>query len=275
MIDFKIQRILVGVKHMPEATPALRYAGLLARVFNAHITLLSVLRWQKDRHAAQRWMKSARELLPGLEVESQVRTSIRPGMELLTELDRGEHDMLILSAFGKSIFEAMASGSVARFMVTNINKPIVIVNGECEQLKNLLVCTGGREVSKRVVEYSASIAKTAGARLTLLHVVSPVPSMYAGLNEIEETLDELLQTDTPVAQHLRWGARYLDEQGLSAEVELRHGVVSNEILREATKEDYDLIVLGAHVVTSPLTELMMDNVPHQVIENAPCPVLII
>lgn len=275
MIGTGIQRILVGVKQMPEAAPAVRYAGLLARLFDAQVSLLTVPRWKKDRRAAQEWMESARELLPGLDVDSQVRTSIRPGMELLTELDRGDYDILVLSAFGKSIFEALATGSVARFMVANINKPVIIVNGECEQLDKLLVCTGGREIAKRVVEYSAMLAKTADAHITLLHVVSPVPSMYAGLDEIEESLDELLQTDTPVAQHLRWGARYLDDQGLTAEIELRHGVVGTEILRESASGEYDLIVLGAHIVSSALTELMMDNVTHQVIENAPCPVLIV
>jgi len=36
-----------------------------------------------------------------------------------------------------------------------------------------------------------------------------------------------------------------------------------------------LIVIGAHIISSPWKELMMDNVTHQVIERAQCPVLMI
>jgi nucleotide-binding universal stress UspA family protein len=99
--------------------------------------------------------------------------------------------------------------------------------------------------------------------------------MYTGLGTIEETLPELLQTDTPAARHLRWGAEILDQLGLRAELELRHGVAAEEILREALEGDYDLIVIGARYVASRLRGLLMGDVTRQIVDRAPCPTLVV
>lgn len=102
-------------------------------------------------------------------------------------------------------------------------------------LERILICTSGLEVADPVIEMGARLARPAHARPTLLYVTIPIPTMYTGLSAIEEKLTDLLQTDTPVAQHLR------------------HAVVSEEILREAQTGNYDLIILGASQSSIKLT----------------------
>jgi nucleotide-binding universal stress UspA family protein len=98
--------------------------------------------------------------------------------------------------------------------------------------------------------------------------------MYTGLEAMEETLPELLQTDTPLAEHLRESARLLAEQGVPAEVKLRRGMAHDEIVREAEQGDYDLIVMGPNPMKG-LRRIWTEDVTAQVIELAPCPVLVV
>lgn len=126
-----------------------------------------------------------------------------------------------------------------------------------------------------MIESGARIARAAGAQVTLLHVAGTIPSMYTGLNEIDETLSELLKSNTPIAQHLRSGAEILTRHEVNADLMLRHGLVASEILREAHKSDQDLIVMGAKERGLRLKQFILDDVVGKVIESAPCPVLMV
>lgn len=275
MSSERFNNILVGVKNITDAVPALRYISSIANTLKPAITLLTVIRTVSERQEAENAFRSAREIFPGLEVNTKIRKNAKPAQAIMAEMESGGYDLLVVGRIGKSILSALATSSLTDCMAESTQKALLVVKGERDQLRNLLICTSGNEIAEPVIRNGARLAQTVQARVTLLHVASPVPSMYTGMDEIEETLDELLQTDTPLAQHLRWCAELLDRYDLDAEIELRHGVVANEILREAQLDAYDLIVIGAHIISSPWKELMMDNVAHQVIERAQCPVLMV
>jgi len=159
---------------------------------------------------------------------------------------------------------------------------VLVVKRVKNRLERVLVCTGGADVALPVIEAGAWLAQGVGARVTLLHVGSPVPSMYAGLGEIEETLSDLLQTDTPFAQHLREGAELLAERRVESELKLRYGVVADEILCEIQEGDHDLVVIGASGAGGGgwlggrlLGNWLLGNVTRQVLNDAPCSVLVL
>jgi nucleotide-binding universal stress UspA family protein len=100
--------------------------------------------------------------------------------------------------------------------------------------------------------------------------------MYTGLDEIEETLPELLATTTPIAKNLRHGAKILADKNVEeAELQLRHGEVAGEILREARIGDYDLIVTGSPQRNQPLARFFLGDVTDKVFELAPCSALMV
>jgi nucleotide-binding universal stress UspA family protein len=99
--------------------------------------------------------------------------------------------------------------------------------------------------------------------------------MYTGLDAIEETLPDLLQSDTPTARHLRQGAEILAQHQVPAELRLRYGVVADEILREANEGDYDLIVIGASGTAGRLKGWLVGDVAREVVDHAPRSVLIV
>ncbi|MBN2043773.1 MAG: universal stress protein [Anaerolineales bacterium] len=165
-----------------------------------------------------------------------------------------------------------------RFMINKIIKrspiPILMVRQTSEDLNHMLVCTGGLEKSEPVVALSARLASQAGLHASLLTVSTAVPSMYTGMEEMEETIEEMLETETPLARHLRRCASLLTEKGIDAEIKVRHGDVVEAILEETASGKYDLIVLGSSESWT-LQGLLLGNVTQQIINRAPCAVLVV
>ena len=99
--------------------------------------------------------------------------------------------------------------------------------------------------------------------------------MYTGLEQMEETLTELLQSDSDVARELRWAAGGVRDECEIAEVKLRRGIVADEILRESQRGDYDLIVLGSPRSASSIVRVLMGDLARELLNRAQRPVLIV
>ena len=99
--------------------------------------------------------------------------------------------------------------------------------------------------------------------------------MYTGLDQIDETVEELLQTDTPFAQHLRRGVEILEENELDSEVKIRRGIPIEEIIRETQINNYDLVIVGSSKVNEGLIEMLLGNLTIKIIDKVDLPVLVI
>jgi nucleotide-binding universal stress UspA family protein len=151
----------------------------------------------------------------------------------------------------------------------------LVVRQAPPRIEQILICTGGTEIAEPAIETGARLAGLFGAKVSLLHVADAIPSMYTGLEEIEETLPTLLSTNTPFAQHLRHSAEILTKHNIPSQLKLRHGVVTEEILREVDMGNYDLIVSGSPEKTRGLKRLFLGDVVEDVIKRTSCPFLIV
>jgi len=259
---------------MPWAKPTLAFSRLIAQVTDAKVTLLHVVSRKEDLARAEELLTRAREMLSGQQVETRLRRG-DPVKEILAEARRGHYDLLAVGTRRDFGLTLRFLSSVPLAVVRRSPTCVLVVPQSRPQLKRILICTSGIEIAEPVIETGARLAGAAGARATLLHVSSPVPSMYTGLAEIEETLPELLQTETPIARHLRHGAEILARHRVHAELELRHGVAADEILQEAHQGDYDLIAIGASGATGRVKSWLLGDVTRQVVDAALRPVLVV
>lgn len=265
--------ILVYVNRLPRAEPAILLGSVLARCMRAPITLLHVYRREDKEELGESILREARDLLPDdLTVQSHLRCG-DPLKLILAEVEAGNHDLIVLMASRRRVLRGSLPTDHA--MLQRANTSVLVVKQASMDLNRILICTGGLEEYENVIKAGGELAQAVNAQVTLLHVTVPVPSMYTGLDEIEETLEELLKTDTPVARHLRHGAEILSEYGLTAEVKLRHGVAVDEIIRETQKSDYDLVILGASGASNGFREWLMGNVTQRVVDQASSPILVI
>ena len=190
------------------------------------------------------------------------------------ELDRNEYELVIadtdrINRIKKNIEvdPILIKQSAISLLLTQQTKP---------KIKHVLLCTGCKEDDYSLIEQASRLAGDLNAAVTLLHVFpGAVPSMYTGLDQIEETVDEMLQTDTPFAQYLRRGVEILNEKHIESEVKIRRGIPIEEIVRETQIVNYDLVVIGSSMVDKGLVELLLGNLAVKIINRIELPVLVI
>jgi nucleotide-binding universal stress UspA family protein len=274
-------KILLCVAGMPYAEAAVSFGGLIAGITQSPITLLHVAPREEERAAGENALIRAGDMLADLSVDTRLRRG-NPIANILAEAREGGYDLVVIGACREAGLAQRLLGSVAQAVVRRAPTSVLLVRQArqepppepVEGLKRVLICTGGLDVANPVIEAGAQLAGAAHAQATLLYVTSPTASMYAGL-EVQETLPRLLSTDTPIARHLRHGAEILAQHQVDAELKLQHGVVADEILREAKEGDYDLVVIGASGATGKLREWLLRNVTRQVVEHALCSVMVV
>ena len=266
---------LICIRQLPYSEPTVTFGGLIARLLNSSLTLLTVFGKDSQRQLAEAGIASAKELLHRQEITTKLHSG-DPLAEILKEAQETDYEMIVVGSHDVLRLLDSLLGTLTDKVADRAHSHVLIVRGERKELNQILIPIGGQAMNPDVVKVGARLAVASGAKVTLLYVTGPVPTMYTGLDDMDETLPELLETDTPVSQHLRWSAEYLLDKGVMAELKLQQGVASDEILREAIIADYDLIVIGARSHASWLKRLLLiDQVTPHVIERSPCPVLVI
>jgi len=267
-------KILLFVSKLPYARPAILFGGLVARLTKSPIILMHVTSRKSGLEAGQNILAQAREMLPDVELNTQICQGISTQC-ILDEAQSGSYDLVVLEARRTVGLMKRLKGVVARLIARESPVSVLVIKEERPSLKKILVCTGGRDIAEPVIEAGGSLARAAGARVALLHVAPHIPSMYVGLNTMEEGLPALLQTDTPLARHLHHGAEIIERHQIDAALKLRRGEVVNEILDEARAGDYDLIVIGASGTRKGLKEWVLGNITRRIVDDAPCPVMVV
>jgi len=153
--------------------------------------------------------------------------------------------------------------------------PVLLLRHANIKLDKILICTGGLSISKPVVQLSANLAEAAGLKATLLHVGSSMPGMYAGTEMVDNTIDEVMETTTPLSNHLHESMEDLEHHHVSTEIKLRYGDVADQILQEIEEEVYDLVVVGESGRNKGLKGIFLGDVTRHVIKQAKCAVLIV
>jgi nucleotide-binding universal stress UspA family protein len=269
-------KILVPVFDLIADEPTILFAGMIARSTKASIRLFHVapkkMEKQASRDYGQVLLAHVLELLPDVAVEIKVRRG-NPNKKTLSEAQEGLYDFLIVPTW--QLHRHLHALPIAASKSQEIPCCVIVVRNPRVTTKRILICSGGVDISNSVIDTGAKMARVLGAEVTLLHVVGFVPSMYTGLFTIEETVDDLMQTDTPIAQHLRKAAKILSKQNVDAEIKIRRGSTTAEIVREVDIEDYDLVVIGASGGAGWMRGWFMGNLTKDVINSVALPVMIV
>jgi len=140
------------------------------------------------------------------------------------------------------------------------------------EIKRILVPIDFSDCSKKALAYALPLARTHGAKLTLLYVVPPnygtgefpladLALMEASLREGgQKELDQLIKTEV---------------QGeVRADTRITVGSPAREIVSVAQNLPADLIVISTHGHTG-LKHVFLGSVAEHVVQRAPCPVFVV
>ncbi|MGA9326466.1 MAG: universal stress protein [Salegentibacter sp.] len=148
-------------------------------------------------------------------------------------------------------------------------------------MEKVLIALDYNPVSEQVVKAGYKLAKTMGARVCLLHVVTDVsyygiqyPTFmgYEGYNEMTTDLTVASEMRKVAEEFLATAAAHLEDS--SVETHLAEGETARSILAYSKEWKADLVVMGTHS-HSVIEKLLMGTVASKVLEKTEIPVFMV
>ncbi len=141
---------------------------------------------------------------------------------------------------------------------------------------HVLVALDHSDCAHLVVDEAVQVAKSRGARMTLLHAIR-LPS---GVDETTEIVPDRDQAPVEAGPYLRADSRAridkfkeeAEAQGISVHVRVEEGEPADVILDVAERLKADLIVMGTHG-RKGIARFLLGSVAEKVLRRAACPVL--
>jgi nucleotide-binding universal stress UspA family protein len=258
---------------IPSASASLTFGREIIHATQSRVTLLAIRPPGEPQSVGQKILAEA-----AAAIETQPSNQIlRHGgyvEESLTQINIGQYDLVILDANEQIPREGIVISPAVQRIIAQSETSILVVRGHCRDVMHIMVATAGNQFSDPTVYAGARLARATSAQVTLLHVTSTYPGMYTGMTRLDESLSNLLQSDTPVAKHLKSSAELFSSLGINAHIELRHGLPEDEILSAVETGRFDLLVIGK-TSQGIINRLFMTDISHKIVEHAPCPILIV
>jgi len=290
MEAFAPRRILVGTDFSDVSTWALRHAVMWAQRYQAHLTLLhaqqlpiiaadpqfggydfAALLESFREGSLQRLAEAVQHYVPsGLTVDSKVVAGM-PASVIDEVAASGPADLVVLGTHGRGGFSRLLLGSVAERALRTARRPTLIVRphpsaddpasaSPAPAITHVLCPVNYSKVARWAFEHACSVARTFGARLTVLFAVE----------EREVTPNRMVRAEEELRSWLP------SEPGVECQMQplIRQGDAGEQVITLAREAGVDLVVIGAqHRRFVDTTVLGVTTV--RVTRHAPCPVLVI
>jgi nucleotide-binding universal stress UspA family protein len=139
-------------------------------------------------------------------------------------------------------------------------------------LQHVLVPTDFSASAEQALDYAIRLARTLKARLTVLHVIQPVPMAGVDIG-VALPATSLQEVEEAVQGSMEEALARVTAAGLPAERVVLYGVPFQEIVETAKARQVDLIVMGTQGRTG-FMHVLLGSVAEKVIRLAPCSVLV-
>ena len=134
----------------------------------------------------------------------------------------------------------------------------------------ILLPVDGSEHARRAADYTTKIAALMNARTLLLHCHRPFP-IKLGEPYFQKAIDKITQRSKELLDPFRV---LFDDQSMDYSELIMEGPPGEKICDVARIEKCEMIIMGSRG-RSDLAGLFLGSVAHRVLQQAPCPVLII
>ncbi len=184
-------------------------------------------------------------------VEADTKFLVGPMVKSVCELARTV-DLIVLGRIEKTMRRGLLMNCCFfEDVVRRVSRPVMVAATQPREIKRVLIAYDGREGASKALATAAHFAADLGLPLT----VATVAERNVGPADLLEARS------------------YLEPYGLDVKLLLLEGNPVNEILRAATRQDADLIVMGTYC-HGRAQELVFGGTLWQVIKKADRPVLV-
>jgi nucleotide-binding universal stress UspA family protein len=286
-------RILLATDGSPDALQATEFLRRLplpggTSVWVLSVAMLSELAGRADleasmrssaREIAERACKSLSEVSPGIEAIVLDATPGEDPRELI--IGAADHaDLAVLGARGLGAVARLLLGSVSTAVARHARCAVLIVKGDIGPLRSVLVGVDGSAQSLEAVDFLGRLCDLRGVSVHLLGVAQPVrvPTTVPGpvvskvIGEMAADLERERRGELDAV--LQQASARLAGRARSVTCSTEVGNPVDQITAVATREESDLVVLGARGLGA-VKRFLLGSVSEGVLQNAPCPVLIV
>ena len=138
--------------------------------------------------------------------------------------------------------------------------------------RHILIPTDGSDLAQRGVAHGLALAKSLGAKVSVIFVVEPFSEMTGRFQEAVARYAELRKEQA--ASTLDGAAKSAKEAGVSCEtIQVENGQPHQAIIAAADDKGCDLIVMSSHG-RGGLSMLLIGSVTNKVLTQAKTPVLV-
>jgi nucleotide-binding universal stress UspA family protein len=302
----EIQRILCPIDFSEYSRHAVDHAVAIARRYESTITVLHVFstapvaayapgmpafdpivltRADRDQllEKTKRFIET--ESAPGVRLDATIREGDITG-EILSQATDLKAELLVMGTHGRSGFERLLLGSVTEKVLRKAPCPVLTVPRRHPDavpatpvlFKQILCPVDFSDCSIQALHYAMSLAQEADAHLTVLHVMGDelevTPDAYGAIimNDLESLAEFRRRREDDARQRLKETVPATVSEYCSVETLVSSGKAGREIVRIATEQQTDLIVIG--VQGRGAADLMFfGSTTNHVVREATCPVL--
>jgi nucleotide-binding universal stress UspA family protein len=257
---------------------AIEYGAALAQSMQMKTTLLGVTEELNpaaidDHHPLEDIFAQAVDLFQKLGVEYTL--DIRNGIaeKVIPEIANKGNFITVVSPLGRPQFKRWLTGRSIRSLMEQVQNPILYVPEARLPLKNILITLGGLGYGEAAENFAVQLARANKAELTILYVIPPADLDYPSARNVQNHVNDLINTDTLPGRSLRRALDFAQNAGLSAKSTARQGNIVDEILAEIREGDYDLVCMGSAYSGHTLRQYYSPNVTAEVAASAHCPIL--
>jgi nucleotide-binding universal stress UspA family protein len=258
----------------------------MAEHFDSSITLLHACPWPvafygealpagylvpevMESAEKEKLAKFAEEWFPG-QFPRQVVVVDDPVMAIRTEVERQGTDLIMMPTRGHGVLRRVLLGSVTAKVLHDVSCPVwtgvhqsLPDSAKGAPYRSIVCAVSLGEESAAIAQAAALLAKSYGARLSLLHVVdaaSPGADLDYG-----PYLSKLMDTAHAQLEKLK------QEVAASASVTVMEGGITNCVNEEVERVSADLVVVGRGQGQDPVGRLWSRL--YDIVRESPCPVL--
>lgn len=140
------------------------------------------------------------------------------------------------------------------------------------EIKKILVATDGSETANKAILEARQLAECMGSKVTILNVVIGID------NPAVMSRDHWGKTSEDLNKHgrelLKEATKMFEGSSIEVDTVVRSGKAANEIIAEADKGEYDLIVMGNRG-KGTISRTMLGSVSNKVLNHSEKRVMIV
>ena len=290
----QFKNILLIVKPEVEESVALERAVSLAKKNEARLTILSVLNkppgLSHNESVLEQLLASSisecKEWLRGLLIQHEdieVKINVVVGthfLEIIRQVLREEHDLLITTAEDKQGFRTRLFGTTSMHLMRKCPCPVWVIKGtQAQPFKRILAAVDPTDrhlkrdsLNPLILRLAASLARKEAAELHIIHVRNLLDRRYVRRMSKQDVQELITHEKMQYQQLLDTLLNQVDFTSLKPHMHLVEGDPDLLIPKIVATEDIDLLVMGT-VCRTGIAGFLIGNTAEEVLNQVDCSVL--